>query len=270
MNCRKLFNLMAIITFLLVILLGGLTGLAQAASGTTTNQWVPAQVGAFFPQRGWVTESALGLPAAIPADIPLLQGAPVLTITKSSINEGGAPLLPGERITYTIIISNSGDISATNVVISDTFPANTTFAPDSFGIMPPEAGGAVGIQPILAEAITITPASLVTITYAVTANSNLADETPIVNTAAVTSTEIADPQSSTITDTVVNQADLSISKTNGQVQSVPGQPITYTIIVTNNSPTTPVTNATVSDNIPAELLYVFWSCAPPGGASCTP
>lgn len=268
MSCRKLFNLMAIITFLLVILLGGLTGLAQAASGTTSNQWVPGHTGGFFSQRGWITESALDLPAAVPANMPLLQGAPVLTITKSSTNEGGAPLLPGERITYTIIISNSGDLTATNVVISDTIPANTTFIPESLELV--STSGITGTPPTLAEGITLDPASLVTVTYAVTVNSNLVDGTPIINAAAVTSTEITDPQSSTVTDLVVNQADLSIAKTNGQTQSVPGQPITYTIIVTNNSTTTPVTNATVSDNIPAELLSVSWICTPAGGASCTP
>ncbi|MFN8454391.1 MAG: DUF11 domain-containing protein [Anaerolineae bacterium] len=270
MNYRKSLHLVAIIAFLLLMLLGGLTGLAQAASGSATSRLLPLRASASPLAKPWETKPALALPAGLPANIPLLQGAPVLTITKSSINEGGAPLLPGERITYTIVLSNSGDVTATNVVVSDTFPTNTTFDPSSFEITPLEAGGTAGTQPILAEGITINPTSLVTVTYAVTVASGLADGTPIVNTATVTSAEtIADPQTTTLTDTVTNQADLSISKTDGQTQAVPGQTITYTIVVVNNSATTPVANAIVSDTFPAALTSVTWNCSPAGGGSCT-
>ncbi|HMB52283.1 MAG TPA: IPTL-CTERM sorting domain-containing protein, partial [Thermoanaerobaculia bacterium] len=48
----------------------------------------------------------------------------------------------------------------------------------------------------------------------------------------------------------------------------PGDPITYTIVVTNLGPSD-VTGATVTDTVPAELSNVTWTCVADPGASCT-
>jgi uncharacterized repeat protein (TIGR01451 family) len=68
---------------------------------------------------------------------------------------------------------------------------------------------------------------------------------------------------------VAPQADLSITKTNGQSATVPGETVTYTIVVGNAGPTA-VTGATVSDTLPASLLAPTWSCAPSAGGVCPP
>jgi uncharacterized repeat protein (TIGR01451 family) len=49
------------------------------------------------------------------------------------------------------------------------------------------------------------------------------------------------------------QADLTISKTDGRTSAVPGTPITYTLRVTNNGPST-VTNLVVTDTVPSDIL----------------
>ncbi|MEW5958145.1 MAG: PKD domain-containing protein, partial [Chloroflexota bacterium] len=49
--------------------------------------------------------------------------APVLTITKT----GPAIVLPGAPITYTLTVSNSGAVSVTNLVITDTMPAGASY-----------------------------------------------------------------------------------------------------------------------------------------------
>jgi uncharacterized repeat protein (TIGR01451 family) len=59
------------------------------------------------------------------------------------------------------------------------------------------------------------------------------------------------------------QADLSINKTDGQTTAKAGLPITYTITVTNNGPTT-VNSLTITDNIPATILNPVF--APSTGA----
>jgi uncharacterized repeat protein (TIGR01451 family) len=63
------------------------------------------------------------------------------------------------------------------------------------------------------------------------------------------------------------QADLGVTKTNGQTTSVPGQSVTYTIVATNSGPSA-VTSATVSDTPPAALQGVAWTCVASAGSSC--
>ena len=61
--------------------------------------------------------------------------------------------------------------------------------------------------------------------------------------------------SSTDTDTLTPEADLSITKSDSQTTEVPGTNVTYTITVTNNGPSS-VTGATVSDVLPAGTTFV--------------
>jgi uncharacterized repeat protein (TIGR01451 family) len=63
-------------------------------------------------------------------------------------------------------------------------------------------------------------------------------------------------------------ANLSITKTHGQATAVAGQPVTYTITVTNSGPD-PVTGATVTDTVPAALVAPTWTCVGAGGGTCT-
>ncbi|MBD2043102.1 DUF11 domain-containing protein [Microcoleus sp. FACHB-672] len=58
----------------------------------------------------------------------------------------------------------------------------------------------------------------------------------------------------------VAAADLVIAKTDNVTTIAAGSPITYTITVTNNGPST-ATGATVTDTIPASITGVNWTCA---------
>jgi hypothetical protein len=62
-------------------------------------------------------------------------------------------------------------------------------------------------------------------------------------------------------------ADLAITKTDGVTTVRPGNTLTYTIVVTNNGPST-VTGAVVADARPAEISSWAWTCAPTGVAGC--
>ena len=53
-------------------------------------------------------------------------GLPILTLSKRSSPPLGFIIRPGDRITYTLMLTNSGAISATNVVITDQLPVDTT------------------------------------------------------------------------------------------------------------------------------------------------
>ena len=62
-------------------------------------------------------------------------------------------------------------------------------------------------------------------------------------------------------------ADLMVLKQADQASYTPGQPIGYTITVSNSGPA-PANAVTVLDFFPAELGNVQWTCAGQGGALC--
>ena len=62
-------------------------------------------------------------------------------------------------------------------------------------------------------------------------------------------------------------ADLSITKTDGVASINQGGSLTYTIVVSNAGPNA-ATGATVTDNLPASLTGVTWTCTASAGSSC--
>jgi uncharacterized repeat protein (TIGR01451 family) len=64
------------------------------------------------------------------------------------------------------------------------------------------------------------------------------------------------------------RADLSITKTDNQPNAIPGQPVTYTIHVTNPGPDA-ITGATVTDVFSADLNGVAWACFGTDGGVCS-
>lgn len=71
------------------------------------------------------------------------------------------------------------------------------------------------------------------------------------------------------TSGVVVDADLSVTKTDGQTTVTPGSTVVYTIEVGNAGPSLAV-DAQVTDVFPPELESCSWTCAPGAGAACTP
>lgn len=78
------------------------------------------------------------------------------------------------------------------------------------------------------------------------------------------------PESATATIyvNVAAAANLSISKQVEPASLIPGLPVTYTIVVSNNGPAA-ANGAIVTDTLPAELLDPTWRCTASGGATCT-
>jgi uncharacterized repeat protein (TIGR01451 family) len=72
----------------------------------------------------------------------------------------------------------------------------------------------------------------------------------------------------TVSAISATEADLSIHKSDGGAPATAGQPLTYTITVANDGPTS-VPDAQVTDVFPASVTGVTWTCLSAGGASCT-
>ena len=62
--------------------------------------------------------------------------------------------------------------------------------------------------------------------------------------------------------------DLGITKSNGTTTAVPGATTTYTILITNAGPSNAI-GATVTDNFPAALTDVTWTCSGADGGVCS-
>jgi len=165
-----------------------------------------------------------------------------LRVTKTDSPD---PAIAGNSLTYQIIVTNDGPSTATNVSISDTLPAGVTFtnvittqgtATNNNGVVT----GALGtLAPGAAATVTITvginPATRGSLTNTVTASAAETDTNTTNNTASTTTT-------------INGSIDLAITKTDSADPIGAGAPLVYTILVTNNGPST-ATNVVVTDNL---------------------
>ena len=263
MNSRELFGMVALTGLLVVGLLAGLVDRVQAAP-LAEAKLSPTSAGIDF---GWLKialsrpnlsiKQAPILSVVLPPHKPFLQETPVLTVTKTADPD---PALAGGVLTYTIVVTGDSITNVTGVVITDTLDSRVSYQAASHG-----GNHSAGVVTWTVDEIAAGQA--ITRTVSVTV-SQVTSGTLLSNTAEVISTEGAS-STHTIATTVNAVADLAISKTNGQTQTVPGQVVTYTIVVSNSTGPSVVTGATVIDNFPAMLSGMTWICTASGGATCT-
>jgi uncharacterized repeat protein (TIGR01451 family) len=154
----------------------------------------------------------------------------------------------GDTITYTVILSNDGPDSATNVTVEDLLPAGLTFVSDvpsqgtydsSTGIWTVGTVTTTATQTLLIRAMVVSPAAQ-------------------TNTASISRSDQFDPNignnSAAATETP-QQADLAVRKTVSNPTPNVGDTITYTITLTDNGPD-PATGLTVQDTLPAGVMFV--------------
>lgn len=189
-----------------------------------------------------------------------------LSITKT---DGATTEVPGTSVTYTIVATNNGPSDANGVSVADTFPSilsGVTFTSVA-------AGGATGNTAAgsgnINDTLNMPAGSSVTYTVNATIDADATGE--LTNTATVTAPEgVTDPtpgnNSATDTDTLTPEADLSITKTDGATDEVPGTSITYTITVTNNGPSDDP-SVSVADTFPGTLQGVTFTSVAAGGAT---
>jgi uncharacterized repeat protein (TIGR01451 family)/fimbrial isopeptide formation D2 family protein len=215
----------------------------------------PLPNGTILTNTAWVT-STEGLTDTDTVTTPVTS-APILHLAKSSTDADGAPLRPGDRLTYTLVVSNSGNETATGITIRDTVPAHTTYVPGSIagGDSRSDAG-----LPVLVWTINALPPNVpIYLTFAVTVNLPLTDGLPIVNTGAVTSTQVPTPTTDTVTDTVTSSHTLEVVKSASPSPVQAGGLLTYTLAYTITGDE-PVYGVVVSDTTPANTT--FWAAIP--------
>jgi large repetitive protein len=187
-------------------------------------------------------------------------GSPVFDVTKS-VNPTGA-VNPGDVLTYTVNLTNSGNFTATNVTINDALPANTTF----LSATPPQTTGPAPNN-VLTWQIPgeLPPGATASVSFSVRVNTGTPPNTIISNSASVTSRESGGVafQSNSVVNTVVSLRNIGINKTANPPPGAVAQGgnITYSLTVSNNG-NTPTGQVNVTDNVPAGTTFVSASPAP--------
>lgn len=183
---------------------------------------------------------------------------PVLAVSK---DDGRTTTLPNAEQTYTINFTNTSNLTptpgaATNVVLTDALPSNTTYVGCSidapFTGTCAQNGGSVVYQ--LDGLVVAGAHGSVKLTVKVNADATGS----ITNSVTITGKDMlgnnVPPASDTDIDTIPS-ADLSLNKTIDKQAARVGDSIVFTITISNAGPDT-ATNVAASDKWPSGLQFV--------------
>jgi uncharacterized repeat protein (TIGR01451 family) len=188
-----------------------------------------------------------------------------LSISKSNAT---TTVVPGETVSYQIVVQNLGPQNVMGALVQDVFPSELTNVNYSSSTTGTVSGNTPGGTGNINDTVDMAVGS--SITYTVTANIDPTARETLANSATVQTPEgVTDPDPTNNTDSESDvlepQVDLQIVKTNGLELVRPGEAVSYTITVTNAGPSS-VAGATVSDVFPADLLNVSYTSSASGGA----
>ena len=222
----------------------------------------------------------------------VIGSGPVFEVEKISTYITGDPnvLLAGETLRYTITVQNVGSDDASDVVIVDQIPANTSYVAGSTtlnGIAVPDL--ASGVAPLTAGILVSTPEDptpgtlhavvppsqghIATIVFDVVVDADVVDGTIISNQAFVSAPDqdvndqpSDDPRTSTPDDPtrdVVGNFPLLFAPKSAALEIDmgtpgivdPGDVLRYTIAIHNNG-SIPATMVDLTDTVPANTTYV--------------
>ena len=217
-------------------------------------------------------------------------------ISKSVVNlSGNNPAKVGDTLRYQVSLTNTGSDPATNSIITDALPPNTTYVPGSLvleanpGSTPSlsltDASGddqgeyvpasrsvrfRVGQGATATAGGTIGVNQTVTVRFRVTLDRASAG-TIVPNVANLGYTAFTLNKPFTFigneVDTPVSQlADLAIAKTSSPATQTAGSNVVYQLTATNNGPNA-ATNVVLTDTLPTGVT--FSSASPPAGTTCS-
>ncbi|WP_299921853.1 hypothetical protein [uncultured Nocardioides sp.] len=246
--------------------------------------------GATSANLRFATSGDFYYPAALTTQIDLY--APTIQGSKSVTNlSGNSPAKVGDVLEYAMTFSNIGDDAATNAVITDPIPADTTFVPGSVRVT---AGANQGTKTdatgddqaeYVAASRTVrvragtganataggrlAPSATTTVTFRVRVDSAAAGTT-LSNTASLayraeTIGRDYSYNTAPVTTPVADEADVALTKTASPEPVAAGNQITYTLTATNNGPN-PAAGVRISDPLSPGVTYVSSN---PSSGSCS-
>ena len=187
-----------------------------------------------------------------------------LAVTKS----GPASATAGTNATYSVTLRNNGPSTASNVTLTDTLPAGTTFVSVAQTGGPTfTCGQAAGV--VTCTRATFAPLATASFTIVVTVAPEATGT--ITNTAAVSATTpdpAAGNNAATAPTSVTASADLAVSKI-GPAAATAGTNVTYAVTLTNHGPSA-ATDVTLTDTLPAGTTFVSATQTSGPAFTCTP
>jgi uncharacterized repeat protein (TIGR01451 family) len=218
------------------------------------------QVKAFFTRGTSLVQSPILRSATVTYD--LVPEEADLVVTKADDVD---PITVGSDLTYSITVENIGPMPAPNAVLDDPLPPGLTFVSataDNGGICDATVSCALGDLAV-GDVVTVSVVATVDASYFVDGNVS-----PVSNTATATSDMLdPTPDNATVTEdtVVVDEADVSITKTDAPDPVLASDDVVYTLTVANNGPGF-AANVGVGDPLPPGLTFV--SATADNGAVC--
>ena len=231
----------------IAVQVGSWTSIGDTAAEVTTFAVIDQANGTYYHRVAGLFDTGAAEPVIGPwsnvVDITVNRPVADLSLTKTDSPD---PVLAGANVTYTLTARNSGPAAATGVSISDTLPASVTFVSASSGCAN-NAGTVTCTVGGLASGASATRTIVVktsqpgTLSNSASVRGDQFDPNAANNTA-------------TATTTVNPAADLAVTITDAPDPAALGQPLRYTIVVTNNGPSA-ATGVTLTDTLPKNAGY---------------
>ncbi|WP_083372002.1 isopeptide-forming domain-containing fimbrial protein [Paraoerskovia marina] len=206
---------------------------------------------------------------------------PELDVAKSPVSE--SPAYIGEPFTWSVTVTNVGDATAFGVDAEDTIPSGWDFVEGSLQLTVDDGAYLGDVEPDFdgdtvryEDVATLPPGTSVTATYELVPTPdvvpNVGSDVPQVNTVAVTGEDesgapgnaVGPYEADASGETYIASADLVATKTHDE-PVVAGEPLTWTVEVSNAGPDTAVGPFTVLDSLPDEVETAAatgdgWTC----------
>ena len=183
-----------------------------------------------------------------------------LSVTKT----GPATAIAGSNVSYDVTVTNAGPSDAVSVTLTDDIASGATFVSATQNSGPTfNCSGSTctiatlptGASATFTFTFTIEPTTVAPVTNTATASSTTPDPVPANDSDSVTTAVAAGP------------TDLRISKAASATNALPQSNVTYTIVVTNDGPSTSV-DTVVTDVLPPGSTLIS-STSTQGGCSGT-
>ena len=223
--------------------------------------WVPSE----FSDGNFQLKLNARMPGGVGSDlinldcIPVtvfyqIPGAPNLNISKTDSPD---PVQPLQNITYTITYSNTGESTATNVIISDNTPINTTFV--SASPAPASAPSVGGTGTVTWNIGSVPVGGSGAVTLVVQVDSGLSNGTQILNdTYSIAGDQNPSTAGNSVATTVQGTIALTLGKSDAPDPVAEGGTLTYVLTI-GNSGNVPSTNIVVNEQYDGNVGFDSFS-----------